>query len=117
MRERWRVTDRPAGEMRLSSPLRGAGGGGGSGSSTHWQCEGMTQNPHPWSLPSRGRDTQESITPDQLSNRRYRSNPHRHQHVERAGFAVVLDQRGRAGVVEHEDRAVAADLADDVEQI
>ena len=45
------------------------------------------------------------------------SHPHRHQHVERLGVAILADQGRRTGVVEHEDGVLGPDLADDVEQV
>src|SRR5690242_4066429 len=46
-----------------------------------------------------------------------RSDPHRHQDVERALRVLVLDERRRAGIGEPQDRDLAFDLRRDVEQI
>src|SRR5207253_5039980 len=43
--------------------------------------------------------------------------PHRHQHVKRALGFLVLDQRRRSGVGEHEHGGLALDLGGDVEQV
>ena len=45
------------------------------------------------------------------------SDPHRHQHIERAGIADIADQGGRGGVGQRELRALAVDLLGDVEEI